>query len=255
VAGTTTVTLPAATDTLVGKATTDTLTNKTLTAPVISTISNTGTLTLPTSTDTLVGRATTDTLTNKTLTSPILTTPALGTPSAIVLTNATGLSRAALPTGSVLQVIQSVFTGTQSFNSTSAFTDVTSLSASITPTTNTNKILVMFTVHVYGANNLYFRIVRGSTAIGIGDAAGSRQQVSSGNGYTAGMGNTTQFMPYSNQFLDSPATTSSTTYKIQFYTNNGAGSGSCFINLSSDDTNAANVGRAMSSITIMEISA
>jgi len=47
----------------------------TLTAPVISTITNTGTLTLPTSTDTLVGRATTDTLTNKTLTSPTLTTP------------------------------------------------------------------------------------------------------------------------------------------------------------------------------------
>lgn len=45
----------------------ETLTNKTLTAPVISTISNTGTLTLPTSTDTLVGRATTDTLTNKTI--------------------------------------------------------------------------------------------------------------------------------------------------------------------------------------------
>jgi hypothetical protein len=44
---------------------TNTLTNKTLTAPIISTISNTGTLTLPTTTDTLVGRATTDTLTNK----------------------------------------------------------------------------------------------------------------------------------------------------------------------------------------------
>lgn len=44
---------------------TQTLTNKTLTAPVISTITNTGSLTLPTSTDTLVGRATTDTLTNK----------------------------------------------------------------------------------------------------------------------------------------------------------------------------------------------
>jgi hypothetical protein len=54
---------------------TQTLTNKTLTAPVISSISNSGTITLPTSTDTLVGRATTDTLTNKTLTTPILTTP------------------------------------------------------------------------------------------------------------------------------------------------------------------------------------
>jgi len=49
-----------------------TLTNKTLTAPVIATISNTGTVTLPTATDTLVGRGTTDTLTNKTLTSPIV---------------------------------------------------------------------------------------------------------------------------------------------------------------------------------------
>jgi len=56
---------------------TQTLTNKTLTAPVISTISNTGTVTLPTSTDTLVGRATTDTLTNKTLTSPTVTTGTL----------------------------------------------------------------------------------------------------------------------------------------------------------------------------------
>lgn len=45
-----------------------TLTNKTLTSPIISTISNTGVVTLPTATDTLVGRATTDTLTNKTIT-------------------------------------------------------------------------------------------------------------------------------------------------------------------------------------------
>jgi hypothetical protein len=57
---------------MVDTTTAQTLTNKTLTAPVISTISNTGTLTLPTSTDTIVGRATTDTLTNKTLTSPIV---------------------------------------------------------------------------------------------------------------------------------------------------------------------------------------
>lgn len=48
-------------------------------------------LTLPDATDTLVGLAATQTLTNKTLTSPVLTTPALGTPASGVLTNATGL--------------------------------------------------------------------------------------------------------------------------------------------------------------------
>jgi hypothetical protein len=63
------------TATTVDKTTAQTLTNKTLTAPIISTISNTGTVTLPTSTDTLVGRATTDTLTNKTLTTPVISSP------------------------------------------------------------------------------------------------------------------------------------------------------------------------------------
>ena len=56
-----------------------TLPNKTLTTPVISTISNTGTVTLPTATDTLVGRTTTDTLTNKTLTSATLNGTISGT--------------------------------------------------------------------------------------------------------------------------------------------------------------------------------
>lgn len=67
--------LPDADGIVVLNTNTTTLTNKTLTAPIISTISNTGTLTLPTSTDTLVGRSTTDTLANKTLNIPVLTNP------------------------------------------------------------------------------------------------------------------------------------------------------------------------------------
>jgi len=78
ISNTGTLTLPTSTDTLVGRATTDTLTNKTLTSPVIGTIVNTGTLTLPTSTDTLVGKATTDILTNKRV------TPRVSSPSGTI---------------------------------------------------------------------------------------------------------------------------------------------------------------------------
>lgn len=64
-----TFTFPNVSTAFVGTDATQTLTNKTLTAPVISTITNTGTITLPTATTTLMGRDTTDTMTNKTFNS------------------------------------------------------------------------------------------------------------------------------------------------------------------------------------------
>jgi hypothetical protein len=78
-----TITVPNATDTLVGRATTDTLTNKTISGNTATnlvsgagtiTFNTSGTIAVPNATDTLVGRATTDTLTNKTLTAPVIAT-------------------------------------------------------------------------------------------------------------------------------------------------------------------------------------
>jgi hypothetical protein len=94
-----------------------TWTNQTLTAPVISTISNTGTLTLPTSTDTLVGRATTDTLTNKTLTSPVINTPTgivkgdVGLGNVDNTSNATERAASATLTNKTMAFASNTFTG------------------------------------------------------------------------------------------------------------------------------------------------
>jgi hypothetical protein len=120
VAGTNTLSLPpTTTDTLVGVAATQTLTGKTLTAPVISSITNTGTLTLPTLTDTLVGRATTDTLTNKTLTSPkinLTLNPQTGTTYLLVAADSGKLVTTSNALAIVVTIPPSVFAAGEQIN-------------------------------------------------------------------------------------------------------------------------------------------
>jgi hypothetical protein len=125
-------------------------------------------------------------------------------------------------TGSVLQVVQTTINGTSTTITTNAtWTDITGFTASITPTSSSSKILVMVSAQwelfksgaeVTGA----FKILRGSTDIFIESAnsQGFEAAVNGGRTYMDGRWNGT--------YLDSPATTSSTTYKLQFrLQNNG----------------------------------
>ena len=149
----------------------------------------------------------------------------------------------------VVQVIQTVKTDTFTSGTTGAFTDITGMSATITPTSATNRILVFASATCSGPASVsgsLIRLLRGSTAIDVGDAAGSRSQATT-NAYNSDSG---QSECISINFLDSPATTSATTYKLQFRIE----SGTFYFNRTDNDSNNGGLGRFASTITLMEIS-
>lgn len=149
----------------------------------------------------------------------------------------------------IVQIVQAVKTDTFTMSSTT-FADITGLSVTITPTSASNRILVLANVNHVGTTLTSasgIRLVRGSTVIGVGDAAGSRVQTSGGESYgNYGVTLTGDAIMY----LDSPATTSATTYKIQIQ----AYASTAYVNRSGTDTDSNAYFRGMSSITVMEIS-
>ena len=154
--------------------------------------------------------------------------------------------------GGIIQV-RSV-TKTDTFQTTSSsFTDITGLSVSITPQSSSNKILIL--VHLTGDGRstqarANFRLMRGSTAICIGDAAGNRPRSTFGiyrpnDDHTPGNASLT--------FLDSPATTSSLTYKMQTENGNATGDNVSVNRAYSWSNNQAHPATT-STITVMEVS-
>ena len=146
--------------------------------------------------------------------------------------------------GKVLQVVSTAKTDSFSAASTS-YTDITGLSATITPSSSSSKILI--SANTNGSIVAYIQLLRDSTAIFIGDTAGSRVRA------TQAIYATAQNIPTASSFvyLDSPNTTSAVTYKLQ----GRAESGTFYINRGSTDTDAGtSYPRTASSITVMEIS-
>jgi hypothetical protein len=162
-----------------------------------------------------------------------------------------GIAASSMPTGSVLQVLQAVKTDTFSTTSASGtFADITGLSVSITPSSSSNKILILAEVRAAtpSSNGSFIRAMRDATAIYIGNAGGGSRVRVSAQGYNSdGNSNTNLTI----MFLDSPATTSSTTYKIQACV--GGSSGTVYVNRSDNNSDNVFTGMSTSSITVMEI--
>ena len=152
-----------------------------------------------------------------------------------------------LTTGKILQVVSSHLT-TQMTSTSSSFVDI-GLSASITPSASSSKVLILVNVafSLNGDNNATLQLLRGSTVINSG-SGGTHQ------GWATINSNATAFR-YSNpqqacNYLDSPSTTSAITYKVQGKIH--AGSGVTFaINRRQDDTEMSN----SSNITLLEVGA
>jgi hypothetical protein len=170
--------------------------------------------------------------------------------SGITFNNATTQASA----GSVLQVVSTTLTTTFSTNS-SSYTDVTGLSVSITPKFSTSKILVLLNVSMGGwtSSGNGLQLVRGSTPICIATGTSGQQISSLGDSYVGG---NDRVVSQALSFLDSPATTSATTYKAQAIGGSGGGGTSyVYINRDANDTGNTSHTRATSTITVMEIAA
>ncbi len=153
--------------------------------------------------------------------------------------------------GKILQVVSAHKSDTFSqATSAGTFYDITGLSASITPASSSNKILVLFNINAGFATGWRgsFRLVRGSTAINIGDASGSVNRAAFSAVFT---GSSSQTEQVSSNFLDSPSSTSSLTYKLQLV----AEGGTHYINRSNADNTGATYFAGTSNLTLMEVSA
>tara|TARA_Y100001937_G_scaffold127138_1_gene198404 strand:- start:926 stop:1474 length:549 start_codon:yes stop_codon:yes gene_type:complete len=154
------------------------------------------------------------------------------------------------PPGHVIQVVQSTLTSTVSGTGTS-YND-SGLFANITPTSSSNKILISGYITV-GTSSFfsYCHLCRGNTAIFHGDGASNRPTVTVANTQHMTSNDVYNFEAVPFNYLDSPNTTSATTYKIRMrhYT-----TGTWYVNRTHSDRDTSGYEpRGTSVMTLMEI--
>ena len=167
------------------------------------------------------------------------------------------LASSNMPAGSVIQVVSTTKTNTfsASVGGRPSFSSVVSgLTATITPSLTSSKILVI--VNVNGSSSassgrFAFKLSRNDADVFIGDANGARTRLTSGNV----IGNFPSVWGVANvtsSFLDSPSTVSSLTYGIKLFNNNGSAE-TLYVNRPQNFSDTDVYSTNASSITVMEI--
>ena len=151
------------------------------------------------------------------------------------------------PAGIGPNVVQTVKTDT--FSTTSGtYVAVTGMTATITPSSDTSKVLVIcnIAVSVNSQEGVHVRLMRGATPIYLGDADGSKVVSSYSQTIFSSVDNASTTL----MFVDSPGVDTATTYGVEIRRGNTA---TAFVGRAQGESDSARFGRYPSSITVIEV--
>ena len=152
--------------------------------------------------------------------------------------------------GKILQVVSVTKTSAFFITVNNSFTDITGLTLNITPSATSSKIHIFVDTQMSGNELFFVQLVRGSTAICIGDSDSSnRVECSQGGAFQSS--NNDKVSVFSLNHVDSPNTTSATTYKLQCQIYGT--SKTLTVNRTFNDSDSTFTGRGASTITAYEI--
>ena len=146
-----------------------------------------------------------------------------GSANQVLKTNASGTLSFANG-GKILQVVQTTKTDTFSTNTYATEEDITGMSATITPSASTSKILITASINYGGYSNNYAGIILKDNSSGSYDYTSRADSINATNGSavprfttTADMVNTYKVRHTTIEFLHSPNTTNAVTYKLMVF--------------------------------------
>jgi hypothetical protein len=159
------------------------------------------------------------------------------------------IAKSQLPEGNILQVKSTI--KTDAFTTPSlTFTPITGLTATITPSSTSSRIIIMASIAQGGQSALaaHFRFSGGNSTTFVGDASGSIIQAAWGGSDNAN--NARRVWAATMNYVDSPNTTGAVTYGIE---TRAGDSGTVYVNRDQTALNDANSARGASSIILMEV--